>query len=137
VKAALSIVLAGLLATLPIKQVLAQAAQQDATSATNASIRAERVIGVPKVTAATAALWQPMLIDRLPSDVRRNLLDIRQGGGGGMSTGVTVLLTVLVAAAAIALAVFVIKNADESCGTEVSGDIYTGFEVTEDTCETT
>ena len=111
-KATVSIVLAGLLVTLPIKQVLAQAAQQDSTSATDASIRAIRVLRVPEVTAATAALWQPMPVDRLPGDARRNALDIRQGGSGGMSTGVTVLLSVLIGAALIAVGYFVIKNAD-------------------------
>ena len=60
-KAALSIVLAGLLVTLPIKQVLAQAVQQEVGSEQQtAPPDGHRLIGVPPVTDNTSRLWQPL-----------------------------------------------------------------------------
>ena len=60
-KAALSIVLAGLLVTLPIKQVLAQAVQQEVGSEQRtAPPDGHRLIGVPPVTDNTSRLWQPL-----------------------------------------------------------------------------
>ena len=60
-KAALSIVLAGLLVTLPIKQVLAQAVQQEVGSEQRtAPPDGHRLIGVPPVTDNTSRLWEPL-----------------------------------------------------------------------------
>ncbi len=61
-KAALSFVLAGLLVTLPIKQVLAQAAQQEAATVqqTAPDSGGHRLIGVPPVTGNTSRLWEPL-----------------------------------------------------------------------------
>ncbi len=62
-KAALSIVLAGLLVTTPLKLALAQAAQQEAvsiqqTAPPNSS--GHRLIGLPPVTDNIARLWEPL-----------------------------------------------------------------------------
>ncbi len=60
-RAALSIVLAGLLVTLPIKQVLAQAVQQEVGSEQRtAPPDGHRLIGVPPVTDNTSRLWEPL-----------------------------------------------------------------------------
>ena len=62
-KAALSVVLAGLLATLPLKQVLAQAEQQEAATVQQTASpdsSSHRLIRVPPVTDNTARLWQPL-----------------------------------------------------------------------------
>ena len=73
-KAALSIVLAGLLVTTPPKMVLAQAAQQEAVSVqqnTAPDRSSHRPIRVPPITDGTAPLWRPLrthdnLADALP-----------------------------------------------------------------------
>ena len=60
-KAALSIVLAGLLVTTPLEQVFAQAAQQEAVSVQQTpDSSGHRLIGVPPVTANTSRLWEPL-----------------------------------------------------------------------------
>ncbi len=63
-KAALSIVLAGLLVTTPLKLALAQAAQQEAgvseQQAAPPDSSGQRLIGVPPVTNNTSRLWEPL-----------------------------------------------------------------------------
>ncbi len=62
-KAALSIVLAGLLVTTPLKMVLAQAAQQEAVRVQQTAppdSSGHRLIGVPPVTDNTSRLWEPL-----------------------------------------------------------------------------
>ena len=62
-KAAASIVLAGLLVALPITQVAAQTVRQDSTTADASLVvqeRSQHGLGVPALTPATAALWQPI-----------------------------------------------------------------------------
>ena len=62
-KAVLSIVLAGLLVTTPLKLVLAQAAQQEAVSVQQTAppdSSGHRLIGVPPVTDNTSRLWEPL-----------------------------------------------------------------------------
>ena len=66
-RAAVSVVLAGLLVTTPLKQVLAQAAQQDSTDAETSLVReqgSQPVIRVPALTPETALLWQPLAENR-------------------------------------------------------------------------
>ena len=61
-KAALSIVLAGLLITLPITQVLAQAGQQDSTTTVASFVPEERpqpVLGYPALNYGAVLVWQP------------------------------------------------------------------------------
>ncbi len=62
-RAALSIVLAGLLVTTPLKLVLAQAAQQEAVSVQQTvppDSSGHRLIGVTPVTANPSRLWEPL-----------------------------------------------------------------------------
>ncbi len=62
-KTALSIVLAGLLVTLPLKQVLAQAAEQEAATVQQTAppdSSGHRLIRVPPVTDNTSRLWEPL-----------------------------------------------------------------------------
>jgi len=62
-KAALSIVLAGLLVTTPLKLVLAQAAQQEAVSAQQTAppdSSGHRLIGVATRDRHTSRLWEPL-----------------------------------------------------------------------------
>ena len=62
-KAALSIVLAGLLVTTPLKLVLAQTAQQEAVSVQQTvppDSSGQRLIGVPPVTDNSSRLWEPL-----------------------------------------------------------------------------
>ena len=69
-KAALSIVLAGLLVTLPIKQVLAQAVQQEVGSEQRtAPPDGHRLIGVPPVTDNTSRLWEPLASEDAFADI--------------------------------------------------------------------
>ena len=66
-KAAVSIVLAVSLVTLPITQVLAQAEPQDPATAETSLVpeeRSQHVLGVPALTPATAVLWQPIAENR-------------------------------------------------------------------------
>lgn len=66
-KAAASIALAGFLVALPITQVVAQAAQQDSTTADASPVpeaRSQHALGVPALTPATALLWQPTAENR-------------------------------------------------------------------------
>ena len=60
---AISIVLAAILVTTPLKMVLAQAAQQEAVSVQQTvppDSSGHRLIGVPPVTDNTSRLWQPL-----------------------------------------------------------------------------
>ena len=66
-KAAASIVLAGLLVALPITQVAAQTERQDSTTADASLVpeeRSQHVLGVPALTPAVALLWQPIAENR-------------------------------------------------------------------------
>ncbi len=102
-KAALSIVLAGLLVTTPIKLVLAQAAQEEAVSVQQTAppdSSGHRLIGVPPVTDNTSRLWST------PSDRAR--LNTEFAGAsfvqeGGLSTAarVAIVLGSIVVAGAI------------------------------------
>ena len=72
-RAALSIVLAGLLVTTPLKLVLAQAAKQETATVqqTAPDSSSHRLIRVPPITDRTAPLWRPLrthdnLADALP-----------------------------------------------------------------------
>ena len=105
-KAALSFVLAGLLVTTPLKLVLAQAAQQDSTTVHTTSLDnnpdAARLIHVPDVTPATAALWQPLLRSVPKGDSLLVGADLRQDGGG-IRTAVTVVIVLALVVIAILL----------------------------------
>ena len=102
-KAALSIVLAGLLVTTPLKQVFAQAAQQEAATVQQDAppdSSGHRLIGVPSVTDNTSRLWST------PSDRAR--LNTEFAGAsfvqeGGLSTAaqVAIVLGSIVVAGAI------------------------------------
>ncbi len=66
-KGAVSIVLAVSLVTLPITQVVAQAAPQDSTTAEASSVPEEGsqpVLGVPVLTPERVLLWQPIAENR-------------------------------------------------------------------------
>ena len=72
-RATLSIVLAGLLVTTPLKQVLAQAAQQDSTTADTSLVREQRsqpIIRVPALTPEATLLWVQDSVPRLPSSLQ-------------------------------------------------------------------
>ena len=103
-KAALSIVLAGLLVTLPIKQVLAQAAQQDSTTAETSLVReqgSQPVIRVPALTPKTALLWQPFA-ENPPGDFvepslsERDAVDRWQEAGFSTAQNVALVLALVV-----------------------------------------
>ena len=71
-KAALSIVLAGLLVTTPLKLVLAQAAEQEAATVQQTASpdsSGHRLIRVPPVTDKTARLWEPLASEDALADV--------------------------------------------------------------------
>ncbi len=63
-RTAVSVLLAGLLVTLPIKQVFAQAAQQEAVSIQQTPDSTTHLIRVPVLTPETALLWQPIAENR-------------------------------------------------------------------------
>ena len=124
-KAALSIVLAGLLVTTPLKQVLAQAAAQDSTTVHTTSLdnnRAVRPIHVPEVTAATAPLWRAGAAH--PERSTRDAIDWPP------KDFLDYVVWGLALAAFVGLFILIILIADESCGTEF--DIIRGEVV--DTC---
>ena len=121
-RAAISIVLAGLLVTLPIKQVLAQAAQQDSTNAETSLVReqgSQPVIRVPALTPENALLWQPIAENRARI-LGEPLLSNRDAvsGWSDWSTEKKVLV-VVVAIVLVAAAVLYVagcpKGADGSC----------------------
>ncbi len=64
-RAVLSIVLAGLLVTTPLKQVVAQVEQQDSTNVQDQ--RGTRLIRVPEVNPETAMFWRGGVIDPIDS----------------------------------------------------------------------
>ena len=109
-RAALSIVLAGLLVTTPLKQVLAQADQQEAVSVQRTASpdsSGHRLIRVPPVTDNTARLWQhrvsPSPADPLFTDERVRL---PQQFWPGTPTAVKIAVIIVVLVAVIALAEF-------------------------------
>ncbi len=118
-RAALSIVLAGLLVTAPLKLVLAQAAQQEAVSVQQTvppDSSGHRLIGVPPVTDNTSRLWEPLaskdaLVDIFAYDDSETRVAAPQEFGGG--GGATVLLVVVMLSLLVALGVLLIIICDE------------------------
>ena len=104
-KKVLSIVLAALLITLPITQVLAQTAQQDSTIADTSSVLEERSqprLGYPALNYGTVLVWQPVAVD--PASILwepSRTGDAASQGGLLPSTEASVLLLIVVAAAII------------------------------------
>jgi hypothetical protein len=115
-KAALSIVLAGLLITLPAEQVLAQAAQQEAVSVqqTEPSDPAARLFRVPPLTENSALLLgasseraqlEPSLSNRYAVP-----------GWSDWSNGKRALVVVgVIVAAYVVIAVIVLSTCGDSC----------------------
>ena len=102
---AISIVLAAILVTTPLKMVLAQAAQQEAVSVQQTvppDSSGHRLIGVPPVTDNTSRLWEPLaskdaLAGIFAYDDSETRVPAPQGGGGGSIVLVIVMLSLLVA----------------------------------------
>ena len=117
-RAALSVVLATALVTTPLKLVLAQAAQQDSTTVHTTSLGtnpgAALVIRIPEVTAATAALWQPMVRSVPIGDSFPTGADLRQDDDG-LSAG-----TVVVIVLGISLLVLVVAIAATLCAEQLT-----------------
>ncbi len=105
-RAALSIVLAGLLVTTPLKQVVAQVEQQDSTNVQDQ--RGTRLIRVPEVNPETAMFWRGGVID--PIDSTEEIAWPPEDFVDYLVWGVALL-------AFAALAVFIITIADEECTT--------------------
>ena len=122
-KAAVSIVLAGLLVTTPLKLVLAQAAQQEAVSVQQTvppDSSGHRLIGVPPVTDNTSRLWEPLASkDALAGIFAYDDSETRvpapqgMGGGGGGIVLVIVMLSLLVALGVILI---ILCDDDPDCG---------------------
>ena len=97
-RAVLSIVLAGLLVTTPLKLVLAQTAQQEAVSVQQTASpdsKGHRLIGVPPVRANTSRLW------RNPADRARLNTELSDGffvQRGELSIGAQVAIALVVIA---------------------------------------
>ena len=107
-KAALSIVLAGLLVTTPVKLVLAQAAEQDSTTADASLVQApesSHLIRVPALTATTALLWQPALENHSV-----------QEASWDWPKGVKVVLIVILSIGLAVLLYFLLKEAAAEVG---------------------
>jgi len=106
-KAALSIVLAGLLVTLPIKQVLAQAVQQEVGSEQRtAPPDGHRLIGVPPVTDNTSRLWEPLASEDAFADIFAE--DGSITGPAPIPKGAKIAIYVVVGLLALALLILVI-----------------------------
>ncbi len=105
-RAVLSIVLAGLLVTTPLKQVVAQVEQQDSTNVQDQ--RGTRLIRVPEVNPETAMFWRGGVID--PIDSTEEIAWPPEDFLDYLVWGVALL-------AFAALAVFIITIADEECTT--------------------
>ena len=112
-RAVLSIVLAGLLVTTPLKQVLAQAAQQDSTTA-ETSVERERVVRVPPLTRETALLWQP-LAEKRPGAFAEPSLSNRDAVPGWRDWS-DEKKVILVAAVVVAVLLIVFCFEGEICG---------------------
>ncbi len=100
-RATLSIVLAGLLVTTPLKQVLAQAAQQDSTTADTSLVREQRsqpIIRVPALTPETALLWQPLAENHPRIFVEPSLFDRDQDDESGNAAVIVLLLIIILVA---------------------------------------
>ncbi len=112
-KAALSIVLAGLLVTTPLKLVLAQAAQQEAATVqqTAPDSSGHRLIGVPPVTDNTSRLWKnPADRARLNTELSDGLFVQR----GELSIGAQVAIAIVVIAVGLLIFVAIIKRAGQA-----------------------
>ncbi len=69
---AISVILAAVLVTTPIKLVLAQAAEQEAVSVQQTAppdSSGHRLIGVPPVTDNTSRLWEPLASEDAFADI--------------------------------------------------------------------
>ncbi len=110
-KAVLSIILAGLLVTTPLKMVLAQAAQQEAVSVQQTAppdSSSHQLIGVPPVTDNTSRLW------RNPADRARLNTELSDGffvQRGELSIGAQVAIAIVVIAVGLLIYAAIIKKA--------------------------
>ena len=115
-KAALSIVIAGLLIILPFEQVLAQAAQQEAVSLQPAAPlgSAAGLFRIPPLTQNSALLLGPIPLDApLPTQVPLNA-GVDELAPMPLSTGATIGIVVVVALVIVAVAIVICAN-DSSC----------------------
>ena len=112
-KAALSIVLAGLLVTTQLKQVFAQAAQQDSTTAEALLVQepeTSHLIRVPTPTATTALLWQPALKDHSFTDSLLSHRAVPGNQSNDSSEGFEVIVWVLLVAALVVGLYLLVNN---------------------------
>ena len=108
-RAVLSIVLAGLLVTTPLKLVLAQTAQQEAVSVQQTASpdsKGHRLIGVPPVRANTSRLW------RNPADRARLNTELSDGFfvQRGERTAAQAAIAAVVIAVGLLILVVIIKK---------------------------
>ena len=118
-KTALSIVLAGLLVTTPLKQVFARAAQQEAvsvqqTAPTDSS--GQRLIGVPPVTDNTARLWEPLASEDAIADIFAEDGLIPGPAAAPISREAEIIIGVAVVAAVVIVLVLIVNAIGDEFG---------------------
>ena len=110
-KAALFIVLAGLLVILPVEQVLAQAEQQEAVSVqqTAPSDPAARLFRVPPLTENSARLLGGSS-ERAPLNTPIvDALLVQENNGGGLALGWNVLIVAVIGAGVVVGMYYLVK----------------------------
>ncbi len=121
-KAALSLVLAGLLVTTPVKLALAQAAEQEAAAVQQTAppdSSGHRLIAVPPVTDNTSRLWEPLasedaLAGIFAYDDSKTRVAAPQELAGG--AGASLVAVVLVSLLLVVIVVIVCASSDEGVG---------------------
>ena len=118
---AISIVLAAILVTTPLKMVLAQAAQQEAVSVQQTvppDSSGHRLIGVPPVTDNTSRLWQPFAAENPPGNFVESSLSTKDAVDGWSDWPkwrkvLLVVLSVILVFSTVAMAIIVDGISDE------------------------
>jgi len=109
-KAALSIVLAGLLVTLPLKHILAQAEQQAPQASVADTIHTETLIGVPWIEPGSNAALLLSVGELNRTSVSDSI--VASFSPRRLSTGASVAIVVVAVLAVVALIVYLAVCAD-------------------------
>ena len=118
-RAALSIALAGLLVTTPLKMVFAQAAQQEAaTIQQTADSSGHRLIGVPPVTDTTSRLWGTPSDRSLLNTAFADALLVQEDTSwwDGLSTTAQVVIFIAVIAIVVVVVAVYFVECSKKCG---------------------